>query len=118
MNAEKLILMLPHTTIEEQNLLTSLISDKSDEEKSQFMTQYILQRKDPQQILIFSLFGIFCCISGVQRFALDDILMGLLYFFTLGFCGVGTIMDIIRYKDLTFEYNRKMANMVYHSNFK
>lgn len=117
MNAEKLILMLPHTTIEEQNLLTSLISDKSEEEKSQFMTHYIMQRKDPQQILILSLLGL-CCFAGIQRFALDDILMGLLYFFTFGFCFVGTIMDIVRYKELSFEYNRKMANMVYHSNFK
>jgi TM2 domain-containing membrane protein YozV len=114
MNAETLILMLPYSTAEERNLLSILIQDKTEEESKQFMTSYILQRKDPQQILILSLLGL-CCFAGIQRFALDEVLMGLLYFFTCGFCFIGTIMDIVRYKELTFEYNRKMANLVYQS---
>jgi TM2 domain-containing membrane protein YozV len=117
MNAETLIIMLPYSTPEERNLLQLLIQGKSEDESKQFMTHYILQRKDPQQILILSLLG-FCCFHGIQRFALDEVLMGLLYFFTFGFCFVGTIIDIIRYKELTFEYNRKMANLVYQANLK
>lgn len=117
MNVEKLILMLPYSSVEERQLLNMLIKDKTEEESKEFMTQYILHRKDPQQILIFSLLGLFC-FAGIQRFALDEIMMGLLYFFTCGFCFIGTIFDIVRYKDITFEYNRKMANLVYQTHFK
>jgi len=34
--------------------------------------------------------------------------MGLLYLFTAGLCFIGTIIDLINYQDLAFEYNRKM----------
>ena len=34
--------------------------------------------------------------------------MGLLYLFTGGLCLIGTIIDLINYQDLAFEYNRKM----------
>ena len=53
--------------------------------------------------------------AGIQRFVIDEIFMGLLYFFTGGFCGIGTIINAIRYKELAFEYNRKMARLVYNT---
>lgn len=115
MNPDNTILMLPYSTMEERTMLISLLNGKTEEEKSKFMTQYILQRKDPQQILIFTLIGLFG-IAGIQRFVLDEILIGLLYFFTAGFCFIGTIVDIVRYKDLAFEYNRKMAHMIHNGN--
>lgn len=111
-----MILLLPYSTNEERNMIKTLLNGKSEEDRSRFMTQYILHRKDPQQILIFSLLGLLG-FAGIQRFMIDEILIGLLYFFTFGFCGIGTIIDIIRYKELTFEYNRKQANMVFNSIF-
>jgi TM2 domain-containing membrane protein YozV len=114
MNSDNTILLLPYSTLEERSMLQSLLADKTEDEKSKFMTSYIIQRKDPQQILIFTLLG-FIGFAGIQRFVIDEIFMGLLYFFTGGFCGIGTIIDAIRYKELAFEYNRKMARLVYNT---
>jgi len=117
MNSDNLILLLPSSSFEERSFIQTLLVEKSEEEKMTFITQYIIQRKDPQQILLFTLVG-FVGIAGIQRVILDEILIGLLYFFTGGFCFIGTIVDLIRYKELTFEYNKKMANLVYHSVFR
>jgi TM2 domain-containing membrane protein YozV len=114
MNPDNTILLLPYSTLEERNLLTNLLSECSEEEKKKFMTSYVLQRKDPQQILIFTLIG-FLGFAGIQRFVIDEIGMGILYFLTGGFCGIGTIIDAIRYKEIAFEYNRKMAKLVYNT---
>ena len=38
--------------------------------------------------------------------------MGILFFFTAGLCFIGTIVDLINYKELAFEYNRRMADEV------
>jgi len=35
--------------------------------------------------------------------------MGLVYFFTGGFCLIGTIIDLVNHKKLALEYNQKMA---------
>jgi hypothetical protein len=35
--------------------------------------------------------------------------IGVLYLFTVGFCGIGTIIDVVNYKKLTSEYNQKQA---------
>ena len=35
--------------------------------------------------------------------------MGILYFFTGGLCLIGTIVDLVNHKRLTFEYNQQMA---------
>jgi hypothetical protein len=35
--------------------------------------------------------------------------MGILYLFTGGLCLVGTVVDIINHKQLTFEFNQRMA---------
>lgn len=45
--------------------------------------------------------------------------MGLLYLFTGGLCLIGTIIDLVNYKRLAFEYNSTIAQqaaaMVRHS---
>ena len=38
--------------------------------------------------------------------------MGLLYLFTAGFCLIGTIIDIVNYKKLAFEYNQGKAQTI------
>ena len=114
MNSDNTILLLPYSTLEERTMLQTLLADKTEDEKSKFMTSYIIQRKDPQQILIFTLLG-FIGFAGIQRFVIDEIFMGLLYFFTGGFCCIGPIIDAIRYKELAFEYKRNMARLVYNT---
>jgi TM2 domain-containing membrane protein YozV len=69
------------------------------------------KRKDPQTILIVTLLG-FLGIAGIQRFLLNQIGIGLLYLFTAGLCVIGTIIDLVKYKELTFEYNSKIAQQV------
>ena len=59
-------------------------------------------------ILLATIIG-FVIVAGIQRFLVGQIGMGLLYLFTAGLCFIGTIIDLINYQDLTFEYNRKMA---------
>jgi hypothetical protein len=38
--------------------------------------------------------------------------MGLLYLFTGGLCLIGTIVDLVNYQSLAFDYNRKIADEV------
>jgi hypothetical protein len=38
--------------------------------------------------------------------------MGILFFLTGGLCLIGTIIDLINYKKLAFEFNQKVANEV------
>lgn len=72
-----------------------------------FATVYRSRRRDPQMILLTTVLG-FIVIAGVQRFMIGQIGMGLLYLFTFGLCFIGTIIDLINYQDLAFEYNRRM----------
>ena len=62
-------------------------------------------------VLIFTIIG-FLGVAGIQRFVLNQIGMGILYFFTLGLCYIGTIVDVVNHKKLAFEYNSKQAQQV------
>lgn len=80
----------------------------SDQQQQQFLSIYGTRRKDPQTILLLSLLGLII-IAGIHRFVLEEIGMGILYFLTGGLCLIGTIVDAINYKNLTWEYNQKKA---------
>ena len=54
-------------------------------------------------ILVTTILGFFG-VAGVQRFLTGQIGMGLLYFFTAGLCFIGTIIDLINHKRLTYVY--------------
>jgi TM2 domain-containing membrane protein YozV len=58
--------------------------------------------------LILALIGLLG-VAGIHRFFVGHIGMGILYVFTGGLCLVGTIVDMINYKNFAFEYNRKIA---------
>ena len=73
-----------------------------------FIMVYNGKRRKADQILLGCVLG-FVLVSGVQRFMLGQIGMGLLYLFTGGLCFIGTIMDTVNHKRLTFEYNQDMA---------
>ncbi|ATL46489.1 hypothetical protein COR50_04475 [Chitinophaga caeni] len=99
---------LPGLSHEEMLWLKELTKDFNDETKQKFFILYNQNRKDPQTILICCLLG-FVCVSGIHRFLLNQVGMGILYLFTGGLCLVGTIVDAVNYKKLTWEYNKQQA---------
>lgn len=93
---------------EEWSFLQQATADLTDNQKRYFNMVYADKRKNPQDIMLVTLIGFFC-VAGIQRFLLGQIGMGILYFFTGGLCFIGTIVDLVNYKSLTTEHNRKMA---------
>ncbi|MDR9419684.1 TM2 domain-containing protein [Gracilimonas sp.] len=107
----KAIDYLPEIEGDESLYIGKLMNDLSEEEASKFANVYRSRRKDPQTILITCLLG-FLPIAGIHRFLLNQIGMGILYIFTGGLCLIGTIVDLVNYKDLAFQYNREIAKEV------
>lgn len=107
---------LPELEGDESLYIGKLMSHFNEDEAEKFTNVYRSRRKDPQTILITCLLGFFL-IAGVHRLILNQIGMGILYIFTGGLCVIGTIVDLINYKDLTFQYNREIA-MEVHSYIK
>lgn len=95
----------------EMTFVQGLIKDMDDNVAQQFAVAYRGRRKDPQTIFIFTLLG-FIGIGGIQRFFIGHIGLGLLYLLTCGICFIGTIVDLINYRKLAFEYNQNIAQQV------
>ncbi len=94
-------------TPEELITINSRTQGFSDDQLSHFSMIYRNKRKDPQTILLLCLLGL-VGVSGIHRFVIGQVGMGVLYFFTGGLCLIGTIVDAINHKDLALEYNGKM----------
>ncbi len=95
-------------TPEEYQYLQHATSGLTEEQNQNFLMFYSGKRKDPQEILIYTLLG-FIVVAGVQRFVTNQIGMGILYFLTGGLCFIGTIVDLINHKSLALEFNQKVA---------
>lgn len=104
----RIIDILPEITGEEMLYVQSILNDMDDEKARVFATLYRNRRRDPMLILVLTLIG-FVGFAGLQRFLTDQIGMGLLYFFTAGLCLIGTIVDLVNYQKLAFEYNQRVA---------
>jgi TM2 domain-containing membrane protein YozV len=102
---------LPELEGQEMVFIQGLIKDLSDDQAQLFAGAYRARRKDPQLVLLTTLLG-FAGLAGVQRFILGQIGMGLLYLFTVGFCLIGTIIDLVNSKRLALEYNAGIAQQV------
>jgi len=103
--------VLPEIMGEEQFYISSLIKNMDDKQAQQFANIYRARRKDPQIILLVTLVG-FLGIAGIQRFLTDQIGMGILYLLTGGICMIGTIVDLVNYKRIAFDYNQKQAAQI------
>lgn len=103
-----LILQIPALEADELVYLRSVTGNLPDDKMQLFVSLYIGKRKKTETILLCCLLG-FVLAGGIQRFVVGQIGMGLLYFFTGGLCLVGTIVDTINHKQITFEYNQQMA---------
>ncbi|MDN5201318.1 NINE protein [Fulvivirgaceae bacterium BMA10] len=104
----KIIDILPELQGQEMAYVQEIIKDMEDEKARSFATIYRARRKDPTLILVTTILG-FVVVAGVQRFILGQIGMGLLYLLTGGLCLIGTIVDLINYQSMTFEFNQKQA---------
>ena len=105
---DKIFYFFPEVDVNEANFLKSLLKDKSDDYIRNFAMVYKSRRKDSQLILLTALIG-FLGFAGIHRFVINNIGMGILYFFTGGLCLIGTIVDLVNYKSLAFEYNQRIA---------
>ena len=102
---------LPELQGRELVLVQGITKAYSDEQIQTFANIYRTRRRDPQMILLTTLLG-FVVVAGIQRFLVGQIGMGLLYLFTAGLCLIGTIVDLINYQDLAYEYNQNIAREV------
>ncbi len=96
---------------EEVILIEDSIKNFSDEDKQKFLLIYRGRRQDSTNMLIFILLGFFG-IAGIHRFIIGDIALGILYLLTVGFCWIGTIVDLINYKAITLNHNRQKITEV------
>lgn len=103
--------LLPELMGDEQAYIAGIIRDLDDDKARQFANAYRARRREPQTILLLALVG-FLGLAGIQRFLVDQIGMGILYLLTGGLCAIGTIVDMINYKKIAFEYNMKQAQQV------
>jgi len=103
--------LLPEIDFQEMNYIQNLVKNYNETQLYQFANLYRTRRRDPQLVLLTALIG-FLGIAGVHRFLLNQIGMGILYVFTGGLCLIGTIVDLINYRELALTYNIQVANEV------
>lgn len=100
---------LPELEGMELGYIQGLMKNMDEDQASLFAQVYRARRKDSQMILILTLIGFFG-FAGLHRFILGQIGLGILYILTLGLCFIGTIVDLVNYKSLAYEYNIRMAH--------
>jgi TM2 domain-containing membrane protein YozV len=103
----------PGITPEEMGFLQQGTAELDENQKKYFFMAYSSKRKSPQDMLIFCLIGTFL-VPGFQRFIIGQIGMGILYLFTVGLCFIGSVIDLVNYKSLADDFNRKMAYESFH----
>ncbi len=102
---------LPEIEGDEQIHVARLMKPMTDDEAEEFSHAYRQRRKDPKLTLAATLLA-FAGIAGIERFYVDQVFLGILYLLTAGLCFIGTVIDLINYKGITYEYNRKLARDV------
>lgn len=100
-------------TMDEYSFLHHASAGLNQNQMTTFMAVYNSRRKNPTDILMATLLG-FLGLAGVQRFMTGQILLGLIYFLTGGFLGIGTLIDAFNYKSIANDYNRHQAYDCYH----
>ncbi|HVB02854.1 MAG TPA: TM2 domain-containing protein [Chitinophagaceae bacterium] len=99
---------LPGLEHDELMFLQNITREMTSDQHRNFFMIYQGRRRDPQTILICCIVSLFL-LPGLQRFMLNQIGMGILFFFTLGLCFIGSIIDLVNYRRLTLEFNQQEA---------
>lgn len=102
---------MPELQGQEMVFIQNLTKDYNDSQIQNFANIYRNRRREPNIIMLCTLLG-FVVVAGVQRFMVGQIGMGILYLFTGGLCLIGTIVDLINYQEIAFNYNQKIASEV------
>lgn len=100
--------LLPMLEQDEMVYVQGVVKDMTDTQAQQFAAVYMNRRKETTMILVATVVGFFG-VAGIQRFLTNQTGMGLLYLFTLGFCFIGTIIDLVNFRSIALEYNVGMA---------
>ena len=103
--------LMPNLETDEMAFIQMLIKDMNDNQAQQFAISYMSRRKDPSNMLLFTIIG-FLGIAGIQRFVIGQVGLGILFLLTAGLCWIGTIVDLINHKRLAYEFNSKQAQEV------
>jgi TM2 domain-containing membrane protein YozV len=98
----------PDMSFEEMQMINEGTKNFTETQMQKFDMYYRNNRKNPQEILIFTLLGFFG-IAGINKFILGKTGLGILYFLTGGLCLIGVIIDLINYKEHTWDFNREKA---------
>jgi len=105
---------LPELEAEEAQFIYNLTQDLSDQKAELFASVYRARRKDPTLIIILTLVGFFG-IAGIHRIYMGKPVSGVIYLLTLGLCFIGTIVDLLNFKGLTFEHNSGVALEIFRN---
>lgn len=105
---DKMFNMIPGMDLEEMQFLKEFTKELEDSQLNTFISIYNGKRQKPDMILITALLGFFG-LAGIHRFLLGQIGMGILFLLTAGLCFIGTIVDLVNYKRLTYEFNQQAA---------
>jgi TM2 domain-containing membrane protein YozV len=111
MDQQQIFTMLPELQPEEFILIQSLTKGMTENQEQQFFLFLRGKRKEKRDIMVLTIIGFFF-VAGIQRFVLGETGMGLLYLFTAGLCGIGTIIDLVNLDKMVSEYNQKQATEV------
>lgn len=98
---------LPGITPQEYSYLQTATTGFSEQQLRGFLMIYGSKRRNPDDMVLYCILGFF--VPGLPRFLVNQIGMGVLYFFTLGLCFIGTIIDLVNHKTLAMEYNQRMV---------
>jgi TM2 domain-containing membrane protein YozV len=107
----KILQFIPEAQGEEFFFLEKTCEYMDEEQLRLFSSIYRTRRRDPQNVLILGILGMIIA-PGLQRFYVGQIGWGIAFFFTAGFCLIGSIIDLLNYKDLALEYNQKTASEI------
>lgn len=108
MNERKILIAIPDVTPDEMMHIMHVIKGLKEEDLDQFLFLYKGKRKSTQEIMIMTLIG-FLGVAGIQRFMVKQTGMGIIFLLTLGFCYIGTIVDLVNHKKLANDHNQQMA---------
>ena len=102
---------LPELDEPERSFIERLTAGMSHENIQQFAAAYRQVRKDPQTLRLMAIIGI-VAVPGLHRFWVGHMGLGFLYLLTWGLLLFGTITDILRYRELAFNYNTQVAERI------